>query len=272
MLAAMLRRWSGLLLLCGLWGLGAAPAAAEDGCVAGRYRVPSDDPLFGGRGGALIELTGSTAAIPGVCPAVALELAELDDGSWRIRARWKKGVCGRSREATKLTGSIDATCNEIDGKLVRKKKRSKQKTKRSKRNFFASAIGGESVSYTPPPPIDLPSMGLPAQADGTYLALALPEASLSIDPELRDPVTALGRCADWIVSCATTGGESVDDCIASVRVCETPKPWKEATACCPAACVGEFDERRKGGAPDEEALLGTLGGTCVPGLADMRER
>lgn len=91
---------------------------------------------------------------------------------------------------------------------------------------------------------------------------------LRIQHDLRDPVTALGECSDWVTSCLKPGERSLDDCFFSAPPCTTKEPWNEPAACCPAECYAQYAQKRRAGAPDEKAFDEVLfeDGSCVPGL------
>lgn len=107
---------------------------------------------------------------------------------------------------------------------------------------------GRPVTFDPPPPPDLEAAHVPRLPDGQYLMLAIPGAQLTLDPTLRDPVTALGTCTAWITSCVAPASRSIDDCARSAPPCATDRPWEEATACCPAACFDAYQDARRAGA------------------------
>lgn len=106
---------------------------------------------------------------------------------------------------------------------------------------------GKPVSFDPPPPPDLEAAHVPRLPNGQFLMLALPGAQLTLDPALRDPITALGACTAWITSCVDPASRSLDDCARSAPPCATDRPWEEATACCPAACFDAYQKARRAG-------------------------
>jgi hypothetical protein len=108
---------------------------------------------------------------------------------------------------------------------------------------------------------------LPRLPDGQFLVLAVPGAQLTIDPTLRDPVTALGACTAWITACVDPS-RSLDDCARSAPPCATDRPWEEATACCPAACFEGYQRARQGGTEPLAAYEQVYfkDASCFPGL------
>jgi hypothetical protein len=131
---------------------------------------------------------------------------------------------------------------------------------------------GRPVAFEPPPPQDLNALGLPRQEDGHLFVLAIPNASLAIDPTLRTPVTALGACTGWITSCVAPAARSLDDCARSAPPCTTDRPWEEST-CCPPACFDAYQTQRRAGA-EPLAAFSTVyfrDASCFPGLRALLE-
>lgn len=129
---------------------------------------------------------------------------------------------------------------------------------------------GRPVAFEPPPPPDLTAAHLPRLANGQFLVLVIPGAQLTIDPTLRDPVTALGACTAWITACVDPA-RSLDDCARSALPCATERPWEEAAACCPATCFEAYQQARRAGA-EPLAAYGRVyfkEPDCFPGLRDL---
>jgi hypothetical protein len=131
---------------------------------------------------------------------------------------------------------------------------------------------GRPVAFAPPPAPDLDALGVPRLPDGTFFVVAIPNASLAIDPTLRTPVTALGACTGWITGCVETASGSLDDCARSAPSCATDEPADEA-ACCPASCFDAYQAARRGGLADLAAFSAVYfrDGSCVPGLRALVE-
>lgn len=126
---------------------------------------------------------------------------------------------------------------------------------------------GRPVSFEPPPAQDLGALGVPRLPDGRFFVIAIPGASLAIDPTLRTPVTALGACTRWITACVDPAARSLDDCTRSAPPCATDRPWEEP-ACCPAACFDAYQAARRGGAEPLAAFSAVYfrDASCFPGV------
>jgi hypothetical protein len=133
---------------------------------------------------------------------------------------------------------------------------------------------GTIVSFTPPPLPDPATLGLPASGAGTYLLTRAPGVELRLDPNLRDPVTAVARCARWITLCVSPPERTLDDCTRSAPHCATDEPWLESAECCPASCFAAYEVQRAAGVSPMLALERVLfdDGACVPGLRALLER
>ena len=131
---------------------------------------------------------------------------------------------------------------------------------------------GRPVAFDAPAPQDLSALGLPRQEDGRLFVLAIPNASLAIDPTLRTPVTALGACADWVTGCVDPAARSLDDCARSATPCTTDRPWEEP-ACCPPACFDAYQARRRAGTEPLAAFSDVYfrDASCFPGLRALLE-
>jgi hypothetical protein len=138
-------------------------------------------------------------------------------------------------------------------------------------NPVPATIGRSVTVAAPPPPPDPASIGLPLLPGGGYLLNTTPDVQLVLRPELKDPVTAVGRCTRWIMHCLEPPTRTLDDCARSAPSCLTQTPWNEATDCCPVTCFTGYEALRKTGV----APLMALGrvyfedGACFPGLRAM---
>jgi hypothetical protein len=112
---------------------------------------------------------------------------------------------------------------------------------------------------------------VPRRDDGTFFVLAIPNASLGIDPTRRDAIVATGACARWITTCVTDGGHALDDCARSAPPCTTTRPWEEPAACCAPACFERYQEARRGGSEALTAFETVVfsADPCMPGVADL---
>lgn len=134
---------------------------------------------------------------------------------------------------------------------------------------------GKKVHYTPPPLPNLEALRLPQTESGGVMLFPVDtgEAAghIEIQPELRDPLTALGACSRWIVSCVAPGARSLDDCARSAPQCETEEPWNEETHCCPTTCFENYETIRKTGVEPMSAFDAVYfeDGSCFPGLQDL---
>jgi hypothetical protein len=130
---------------------------------------------------------------------------------------------------------------------------------------------GQLVAFDPGPLPDFTALGLPPRGDGTYSFMGVPNADFAIDPNLKDPITALGRCTSWIVACLSPSTRLLDDCARSAPACATDQPWLEAQRCCPSACFTAFESLRRQGASAGLALRTVYfkDASCFPGVRAM---
>jgi hypothetical protein len=130
---------------------------------------------------------------------------------------------------------------------------------------------GTQVAFTPPPPPDLVALGVPAYDLRSYHLSANADGDLLLDAEVRDPLTALGRCTGWIAACVAPPERTLDDCARSAPACATAEPWLETDACCPAACFTAYEALRRDGSAPLRALRAAYfeDGSCFPGLRDL---
>ncbi len=131
------------------------------------------------------------------------------------------------------------------------------------------------VSKVQPPKIKIPpipslnnALSLPKTVDGKYLLMELDQARLEVDPTLRDPLTALGDCADQVSYCYAPGVRELDDCVRSVRSCTTDQPWLEPVSCCPKQCQDDYATARGAGIDAPSALdkVFFVDHQCFPGV------
>jgi hypothetical protein len=127
---------------------------------------------------------------------------------------------------------------------------------------------GRVVTFVPPPVQDLVALGAPQLPDGRFFIFGTPEASLTIDPTLKGPVTALGTCTRWITTCVDPASRSLDDCARSAPACATNRPWEEFAPCCPAACFAAYEVARLGGTAPLDAFRQVYftDASCFPGV------
>ncbi|MDP1823621.1 MAG: hypothetical protein Q8L48_10275 [Archangium sp.] len=126
----------------------------------------------------------------------------------------------------------------------------------------------EPALYTPPPRLKPEEAGLTRLANGNYFLMAAPGATLQYDPTLKDPLTALAACSQWLVGCFSPNERTLDACVEAVPACQTPSPWEEAAPCCPSACKDQYRQQRQGTADAFAALDAVLfvDGSCLPGV------
>lgn len=132
-------------------------------------------------------------------------------------------------------------------------------------------------SYARPEPIEVPPIsppdlsGLPLDDEGLPTLPLGEDASLSFDLSRRDPLTALGACADLVAFCVSPE-RSLDACMVYAPVCETEEPWLEEP-CCPARCAADYEALRIAGEGDVPAFVRVLFRDieCFLGVREMLE-
>lgn len=108
----------------------------------------------------------------------------------------------------------------------------------------------------------------PGPAGRGFTVLQLPDGVLFIDPNDRSPVSAAGECADAMLACFAPPERNVAGCFATVPSCRG-KPWKgDAPPCCPAPCGERYQELRRSGLDEVDALVSAIWEepSCMPGL------
>jgi hypothetical protein len=131
--------------------------------------------------------------------------------------------------------------------------------------------GCKKLELPQPPPLTLPS--LPG-SDGLGELIQVAGSRLSLDPTRRDPITAVGRCADLVTYCYQQGDRDLDVCVENARACASDEPWKEKDDCCPAGCLEEFTRARSAGEAGLEAFerVFFLEPDCFPGVRQALEQ
>lgn len=126
----------------------------------------------------------------------------------------------------------------------------------------------ELIGYLPPLPVRIEETGLLRLANGNAFLVAVPGAALQYDPTLRDPLTALAACSQWVLGCFQPGARTLDACMSAVPACTSATPWLEAAPCCPAACKSRYLEERESTTDPYTALDAVLfqDGACLPGV------
>ena len=135
-----------------------------------------------------------------------------------------------------------------------------------------SKVQPPKISLPPIPLIDT-ALALPKTLDGKYLLMQLADARLELDPTLRDPLTALGDCADQVTYCFEPGVRELDACMRGVRTCTTSQPWLEPVACCPQKCQTDYTALRATGVDPAGALdkVFFVDHDCFPGVTATLE-
>ena len=143
-------------------------------------------------------------------------------------------------------------------------------------DLIVSSGIGRIVEYPGPPPIDTTIIDqLPVDPDtGLPIIMQLPEASLQIDLDRKNPITGWGQCTAWIAGCLNPEADhDLDDCALSVPTCATNEPWLEPQTCCPTACYVAYRNVRLAGAEQFEAFVSVYleDGSCYPGLLELTQ-
>jgi hypothetical protein len=131
---------------------------------------------------------------------------------------------------------------------------------------------GHTVSFDPGPIPNPVSLGLPTADDGTFLLMTLATGvQLEIPASVADPITAMGRCAGWIVACVSPPDRSLDDCARSAPACTTSQPWLETLRCCPVPCFTAYESLRLAGVAPLLAFQIAYfdDASCFPGVRQL---
>lgn len=122
-----------------------------------------------------------------------------------------------------------------------------------------------------PPPIDL-SLFTAAGSGADRLLADTANTRLELDPTIKDPLTALGECADLISYCYAPPTFDLSACFTQARTCATQQPWNEKP-CCPQSCKDAFTGELAKGTAHKDALEKVLfrQPDCFPGVAAFLE-
>ena len=130
------------------------------------------------------------------------------------------------------------------------------------------------VSVPQPAPVDLSA--LPRDDRGRPVLYDDGVMSFRLNPDKRDPVMAMGRCALMLSSCPqradVAGRRTIDACWASAPICATDQPWTEGAACCPVRCVEVYRRLRELGYGELEANRRAVSSMCFNGLREQLGR
>ena len=114
---------------------------------------------------------------------------------------------------------------------------------------------------------------LPRTDDGRPLLVRITAATLTVDEDLSDPITAAASCMQLVTGCieppSVEEERTRDSCMASARSCETNHPWTEQEACCPQSCKDVYRELRERDYSMKEAWILTRTGDCFPSLREF---
>jgi hypothetical protein len=122
-----------------------------------------------------------------------------------------------------------------------------------------------------PPPIEVTLFDAVGSTEQRLIADTA-NARLEIDPTVKDPLTALGECADLISYCYAPPAFDLTACFAQARTCTTQQPWAEK-ACCPQSCKDAFAAELAKGTAHKDALEKVLfrQPDCFPGVVPFLE-
>ena len=114
---------------------------------------------------------------------------------------------------------------------------------------------------------------LPRAADGSAVALALPDGDLVVDVAApRTPISAAAECSAALLACFAPPARNVAGCFAGVPVCASDTPWQtDGPMCCPAGCADRYQELRRAGQSGPEAFARAIweSPSCMPGFAGL---
>jgi hypothetical protein len=114
------------------------------------------------------------------------------------------------------------------------------------------------------------SEALPNAGSGLLSVIRIANVRLELNPRLRDPLTALGACADLVTYCYSPPSQSLDQCMTSAPSCQTAQPWRE-NQCCPTACRTAYQTARRNGQTEMQAFESVFfqQPDCFPGVRQM---
>ncbi len=92
---------------------------------------------------------------------------------------------------------------------------------------------------------------------GMRMLMALAGGALVVDVDRApDGFSAFAECSSLVTDCFDPkNGRQLDDCMASVPVCASQKPWLEPNFCCPKKCIEAYDSARCKGVKDADAYM-----------------
>jgi hypothetical protein len=126
--------------------------------------------------------------------------------------------------------------------------------------------GGGGIQSTTPPDLT-PLLAAVFGASPNKLLADVANTKLELDPTVKDPLTGLASCADFISYCYAPPNITVSECFARARKCETTEPWTESSPCCPTQCQTAYDDEVGRGMGHVQALEKVLfrEPDCYPG-------
>jgi hypothetical protein len=134
--------------------------------------------------------------------------------------------------------------------------------------FFTASSCDVLKSKFPTTPIqDWTQIGLP-QRNGNGVLIEVGGSRLELSPTLDDALTRLGSCTDAITYCYSPGERDLDQCVASVNVCDSTL---NPSGCCPSACQSAYTAARNKGTAEIEAFDQVFfqNGSCFPGVSAL---
>ena len=143
-------------------------------------------------------------------------------------------------------------------------------------DFVVSSGIGRSISYAGPDPVDTTFLSqFPVNTEtGLPIIFSLEGIGLMIDIDEKNPLTGMGRCLEWVVSCVDLEtGREMDDCARSAPVCSSAEPWLESEACCASACYTQYSTQRLAGSEPLDAFgdVYLSDASCYPGVSEFLE-
>lgn len=213
--------------------------------------------------GTAIDLSISVGPIGIVVPDVTGELQAIAEGSITT-ASLVVGEVARVNSATVSEGSIISQTPEA-GSLA---------APGWAVDLDVSSGIGRIVPFAGPDPPDTSLIDtLPVDTDtGLPIVIAIDGLDMLVDTELKDPLTGLAQCVDWILACVDMpAGRDFDDCVRSAPSCSTSEPWLEDGQCCPSACYADYSAQRISGSEPLKALTDVflIDSSCYPGMSEL---